>query len=221
MRSIVADDPEQLSLAHREFSHRVANDLSAVAGLLTKRHATVMDERSKTALGDAICAIGAIGSLYSELDRLGPLIPEIDLAAYLPKLTSQLGAVHANAHCIALHLNGRPPAVSAAIARTLALIVCELVCNAVKHAFPDGRSGAIIVCLDSERPYWRLSVADDGVELIDNITRAKAEGTGLRLVRAMARQLGGEFRQVSAHPGVLNEVIFPAPRLSESSGRAF
>src|SRR5436853_5480645 len=46
---------------------------------------------------------------------------------------------------------------------SMGLIATELVINALKHAFPDGAKGTIVVGFESTPSAWRLSVADNGV----------------------------------------------------------
>lgn len=64
---------------------------------------------------------------------------------------------------------------------SLGLIVTELVINALKHAFPNDRSGTIKVGYHSEGPNWTLSVVDNGVGMPKEITGAKP-GLGTSIV---------------------------------------
>jgi two-component sensor histidine kinase len=75
------------------------------------------------------------------------------------------------------------------------LIVNELVTNAIKHAFPDGRHGTVTVMLKkSER--FELVVEDDGVGFV-----ARKENSGSRLTRLLARQLGADIAWENAERG--------------------
>jgi two-component sensor histidine kinase len=78
------------------------------------------------------------------------------------------------------------------------LIVNELVSNALKHAFPDGRRGTLKVSLRSPVPgQLLLSVEDDGVGLSRAAQWDQGRSLGLRMVRDLARQIRGtlEVRQ--------------------------
>jgi two-component sensor histidine kinase len=72
------------------------------------------------------------------------------------------------------------------------LIISELVSNALKYAFPEGRSGRIAVEL-AFAPDQRmvLTVADDGVGLPAGLDPAHASTLGLHLVSALTGQLMG------------------------------
>jgi anti-sigma regulatory factor (Ser/Thr protein kinase) len=90
----------------------------------------------------------------------------------------------------------------------LGLIVNELITNAVKYAFPDGRKGTIRVSLSEFGTRLRLSVRDDGVGL-----RAPVQGTGLgfHLVEALAKQLGSSVDIKSRERGTLISMTFDIP----------
>jgi Histidine kinase-like ATPase domain len=60
-------------------------------------------------------------------------------------------------------VTGDSSSVGADASVSLGLIVTELVINALKHAFPDGRAGKILVDYQSHGPNWTLAVSDDGV----------------------------------------------------------
>ena len=71
---------------------------------------------------------------------------------------------------------------------SLGLVVNELVTNAVKHAFPEGRDGVILVRFTRTGTGWRLEVADNGVGM--DVTQRKA-GLGTGLVEQFVRQAEG------------------------------
>ena len=85
----------------------------------------------------------------------------------------------------------------------LGMAVNELVTNAIKYAFPDGRSGRIEVSFETDDEAWRLSIADDGIGLPDDYEQRR--GTGARLVKSFARQAGAQFRILDG-PGARFEI---------------
>lgn len=78
---------------------------------------------------------------------------------------------------------------TSSIGISLGLITAELVINALKHAFPEGRSGTIVVSYKATEDEWRLKVSDDGVGI--SISPTRKEGLGSTIVQSLARQLGG------------------------------
>ena len=89
------------------------------------------------------------------------------------------------------------------------LIVNELVSNALKHAFPDGRRGTLKVSLHSPMPgQLLLSVEDDGVGLPAGFDWDKAGTLGLRMVRDLARQIRGTL-EIRQNGGTTFVLTFP------------
>jgi two-component system, sensor histidine kinase PdtaS len=93
---------------------------------------------------------------------------------------------------------------------SMGLIATELVINALKHAFPGGAKGTILVGFESTASAWRLFVSDDGVgigtRLADAPTRS---GLGTSIVEALTRQLGGRVTTSAASPGTTVSVTVP------------
>ena len=80
----------------------------------------------------------------------------------------------------------------------VALILNELLSNALKHAFPNGKRGSIYVRVQSEGDKCLLSVADDGIGLPSGMHLAESPSLGLQLVRVLAEQLCGHLQTVLA-----------------------
>ena len=93
----------------------------------------------------------------------------------------------------------------------LGMIVTELVTNAIKHAFPDGRAGRIEVSYVAHPGGWALTVRDDGNGAAEADGRA-ASGQGAGIVQALARQLRAEVTALASPEGTSHAVVFTAPR---------
>ena len=92
--------------------------------------------------------------------------------------------------------------VTSRVSVSLGLIVTELVINALKHAFPAGRTGRIEIGYQAQGPNWTLSVRDDGVG-IPNDAGLVRTGIGTSVVQALARQLRATVEIAPAAPGTL------------------
>ena len=82
----------------------------------------------------------------------------------------------------------------------------ELLTNALKHAFPNGRPGQVGVQFEKRSPEFCLVVRDNGVGLDG---AARGSGMGQELVRALAQGLGGGVSVEDAQPGLQMTITFP------------
>ncbi len=88
---------------------------------------------------------------------------------------------------------------------SIGLIITELVINALKHAFPAGSGGEILVSYAVDGANWRLSVSDNGVgPHRDGHGRT---GLGTSIVEALAHQLNACVETVSRSPGTIVSIV--------------
>ncbi len=74
------------------------------------------------------------------------------------------------------------------------LIINELVSNAVKYAFPDGRAGTITVAVKHLKDnFYNLIVKDDGIGVTEGVDIKKSDSLGIQLVTLLSRQLNGSI----------------------------
>ena len=80
------------------------------------------------------------------------------------------------------------------IASPLALILNELLTNAIKHGFPEPGSGHIQVAISTAGDKGALSIRNDGV-VVDH-KQLDTTGLGLQVVKTLARQIGGSLEKI-------------------------
>jgi two-component sensor histidine kinase len=186
-----------------ELHHRVKNSLSLVQALARLPGAgpgtRVLDAR--------VLALAKAHDLL-HVTQFGS---RLDLAGFLralcaaPEIAPQDGRV-------TVEVDAEPLEADVERATPLALIVAELVGNAVRHAFPDGRPGHVQVSL--RRPALpgglaRLTVRDDGIGMPPR-PRAARGRSGLDLTEVLAGQIGGRVEH-RAMPGGGTEVTLTLP----------
>ncbi len=189
----------------QEVQHRVANSLQIIASVLLQSARKVQSEETRTQLKDAHNRVMSIATVQKQLaaSRQG----DVALKPYLDKLCQSLGAsMIRDREQQSIEVNVDGSTVGADISISLGLIVTELVINALKHAFPDGRAGKIMVGYQSQGPNWTLSVDDDGIGMPKDPSFAAA-GLGTSIVEAIARQLKAHVRVADRRPGTAISVI--------------
>ena len=189
---------EQQNLLMQEIHHRVKNNLQIVASLLNLQASRIKVPAAQAEFQSARDRVRALATLHRHLYAHGEL-QTINLREFLTELCGQLFSAFGETPGARISLNIQAPEIemSSDQAVPLALIVTETVSNAVKFAFPGGRSGLINVDLRSEGGELELIVADDGVGMeagrTDDVGEGRRDGIGLQLVRGFARQLGGSL----------------------------
>ena len=198
----------------KEISHRVKNSLQIVSSMLHLQASTADDEGITAQLADASSRVSAVGRAYERLAYDGD-VENIDLRTYLQAVCAD--AMNASCNC-KLHFDGADGIwLYADRAISLALIVNELVTNAVKHAFPNGHEGHIFVRLVRQDANTALvSVRDDGIGLPPDFDLGMGKGLGMRIVTALAKQLGADIARNPQVDGNEFVVLVPCEPICES-----
>lgn len=169
----------------REVHHRVKNNLQVVASLINiqQRNAPLAFADS---LQDLSGRISAISKLHSQLQDVGNTT--LRSLPFVNALAHSLGASSRGPE-VSVEVRGDDFEVHLDHATSFALIIHEVLANAVKHAFPGRQTGRILVQLSSVGTRRSVTVLDDGVGIAANT----ANGTGHSLVRSLAVQLGARL----------------------------
>ncbi|MCF1467278.1 histidine kinase [Agrobacterium vitis] len=185
----------------QEVQHRVANSLQIIASVLMQSARRVQSEEARGHLHDARQRIMSIAALQRQLSASPGR--SVELRAYFTQLCQSLGAsMIADPERLSIQVKVDDSAVEADVSISLGLIVTELVINALKHAFTDGRVGTIVIDYRSAGKDWTLSIADNGIGMPVGDDAPKA-GLGTGIVEALVRNMNGEITLSSAEPGTV------------------
>lgn len=184
----------------KEIYHRVKNNLQMVVSLLTLQSRNAGHLAARSALNEGAHRIKSMALVHEQLYRSGDLTV-IAFAEYAQQLVHHIVEAQGEADGrVVLHSEIAPLDVGIETAVPLGLIVNELVTNAYKHAFPDGRRGSIWLRLQAaDAGQFELSVVDDGIGVPADFDPARTDSLGLRLVLSLAEQLGASL--VHSVPG--------------------
>lgn len=185
----------------REVHHRVKNNLQIINSLLTFKALRSTDSSIREAFNDTLRRVTAMSLVHEALYQQ-ETTSAIDFGQYLSALCDALSMSYGMTDHIRLEVISDGSLVHLDAAIPLGLIATEAISNAMKHAFPDGRSGSISVTFNGAhngKP-GKLIVRDDGSGATDAPSATGSSGTGLRLVHAIAKQVGGQV-QISGGQG--------------------
>jgi len=197
--------------AHRavlfaELQHRVSNNIQIVSALLALQKADVTDENARRALTDAAARLATIGKIQRRLHD--PENSHGNFAGFLTELVEDVVRAGAPAG-IEVAVDAAPLPLPSEKIIPAALVVAELVSNSLEHAFVGRQKGLIRVAAwvaDGNRV--ELSVTDDGKGLPPGFDAATVPSLGLRLVRLLTQQLGGDFQMTDTGTGAKARLLF-------------
>jgi PAS domain S-box-containing protein len=178
----------------REVHHRVKNNLQIISSVLHFQAKKVKNPDDLVVFNEGRNRLRAMILVHERLYK-SPGLARIDFGTYIQALVNDLQRSYAAAvgGRISVHVDAAPIALPIESALPCGMIVCELLTNSIKYAFPDKRRGEISVALATAEERVTLKVSDDGIGLPEDFDPARATTFGWQLIRNLAAQLGAEL----------------------------
>lgn len=190
----------------RELNHRVMNSLQTISALFNLQARTLDDPDARSQFSDAVNRINSIALAYRRM-HVADGAETIDFAEFLTELCADIGnsLMPEGSPC---RVESEPLLLGSQQASSLALIVNELLTNAIKY----GRKGSPIdVTLTEAGDSYRLSIRNEGT-LPANYELENHSGFGIRMVKMLAERLNGGLEVSSTAGHTEFSVTFaPAP----------
>jgi two-component sensor histidine kinase len=194
--------------AIREIHHRVKNNLQTVASLLRLQGRRLPDEASRIAIAEAGRRVATIAVVHELLAHTpGTTVDFDDVAAKVAALTVETSLLPGSA----CHIEGHFGVMPSDKATTLALVLAELVANAVEHGGKDQPHLEVNVNAERQNSAMDISVSDNGRGIELPIT----EDLGLAIVSTLVRdELRGTLKfghvdETADMRGTIVSVHFP------------
>ena len=198
-----------LEKALKEIDHRTTNNYQTILALVLAQ-AKGSEGAARDALLKVAERIRGVADAQRKLAVASVSLERVLIGEHLQGLCAGLERGMAGPG-VRLETEVTDLAVDAGQAACVSILVNELVTNALKHAFPDGRGGTIRVALAAAGRELDLQVTDDGVGM-QGSTASRGTGLGTRLVETFVRQLRGRHEVTSAGAGTCHRILFPASR---------
>jgi two-component sensor histidine kinase len=179
----------------REGDHRIKNSLQVVASLLGLQARRETSSAIRQALQAATARIQAVARIHDALQLDGGA-DVVDIGALIATMSKSLHTMAGEPSSIEIIVRAEPIPAPLKLAQPLVLAVNELVINALRHAFPDDRGGAVVVTVARTGDGLEINVADNGAGLPAGY--ADGRGYGMTLVRAMIAKVGGRLEAESS-----------------------
>lgn len=187
----------------REVHHRVKNNLQTISALLRIQSRRLTSEEARLAIEESVRRIGSIALVHETLSReASEDVPFAEIARPLVRMVEE--SLVSPERPVRFGLVGDTISLPAAVATPLALVLTELLQNAVGHAFVDGAfaegaegmtAGQVDIELELGEDRLAVAVRDNGAGLPPGFDLEQSPGLGLSIVRTLVNsELGGSMR---------------------------
>jgi PAS domain S-box-containing protein len=180
----------------QEIHHRVKNNLQVVSSLINIQLSRTEDENSRNSLGECASRVQAIALIHAMLYQTQDYL-HIPFSEYAHRLAANVfsaAGATSGTDRITLELEIDDVELHVDKAVPCGLILNELITNALKHGFPDGRSGVVRVQLRvAAVDRLSLVVSDNGVGMPADLDLRAVKSVGMQLVRSLAKQLRSQL----------------------------
>jgi two-component system, sensor histidine kinase PdtaS len=193
LNEIVASSLKEKEILLKEIHHRVKNNLQLVMSLLNIQAQDSQNISIADFLEKGQSRIATMSLIHQNL-YLSDNFSQIDFQTYLENLVANIkNTFNENKVAIAIDTHGNSFDLDTAI--PLGLIINEIVCNALKHAFPKEMEGRIQIAIQKkEFNLFELQIGDNGV---GTTAIQKENSIGLELVSLLVMQLRGKIEKIN------------------------
>jgi two-component sensor histidine kinase len=205
----------------REVHHRVKNNLQTISSLLRLQARRIDAPAGRTALAEAERRIRAIAVVHEILSRdASDQVPFDEIVHALVRMAQESSE---GPHSVAVRVDGHLGDIPADMATPLAVVLAELIQNAIEHGFVEttdedldvtatAHAARIDLIFEHTDDHYGVVVHDNGVGLPEDFDIEKSRSLGLAIVRDLVRtQLGGTITMASDH-GAVARVAIPVGR---------
>ena len=195
----------------REMHHRVKNNLQMIAMLLRLQLRDGRAVSGREVLTETINRILSIATVHEILAAEG--LRQVAVRTMLERVVHTVSQTMAPpGFALDARIEGDEFSLPSQQATSLALVVNELLQNAMEHAFPGRSAGRVVITLAQGRDAIRVEVRDDGVGLPDGFSPERSADLGLQIVRTLVQDdLKGNLSLTNVR-GVRAVITMPRPQ---------
>lgn len=217
LRREMADLAQRQAMLVQEFEHRLINGLQVISSLLSLQSRAAKTTEAADQLTIAATRVAALGRVHRRLHLLDHQ-DHVEFKRYLEHLCEDLSRLlcEESGDCT-IRVEGANAEIPTVFAIPLGFIANELITNSVKYA-----RGDITVRFETTAPGCHsLSVSDDGPGLPAGFDPGGSKGLGMKIVRALVKQIGGALHISTGDDGrgARFTVAFSSPVSGGSAAR--
>ena len=201
---------KEKELLIREMNHRIKNNLSLVAAMLSLQARRSTESEVREQLGNAVTRVNNFALVHDRLQLFTSSVAKVDAASHFEELCGMLRSLLPGGVVLTLKCSGW---ILGDCVESLTLIANELVTNAAKYAFAGRDKGEIVLGYRQDGAGWRLWVHDNGHGMPPEPESGSAKSFGKQLVATLVSRVNAEIAyasdrgtKVDVSCGVLNKV---------------
>ncbi|MPM11201.1 hypothetical protein SDC9_57540 [bioreactor metagenome] len=191
----------------REMHHRIKNNLQMIASIMNLQARRSENAEVRLAFAEntqRVLSIAAIHDMLCRDEEQGG----IHLCLLLERICRDIYVISGDERAVGITVSGENMPVQPDTATSIALVVSELVSNALRHGYPDGRGGQIKIQVEKGPLYSTVTVSDDGVGY-DLSQKSGGASLGLDIVRLTVKdKLRGDVHITSGTEGTCTSFSF-------------
>ncbi len=195
---------EEKTLLLHEVDHRVKNNLTMIGSLLRLQARTIGDPLIASKLEAMLERVDALATVHRRLYQSDD-VTQFDIGAFTENLVSDVMGASGRGE-IEVRVKVDKILIPSGKAAALGLVLNEVLTNAIKHAYPDGRAGILEVVAELDGAQARIAIRDDGPGIEGEVPRPG--GLGATLIKRLSKQVGAHVTWQNAGPGTLVAIAF-------------
>lgn len=196
---------EAKTLLLHEVDHRVKNNLTMIGSLLRLQARTIDDAEITAKLEAILERIDALATVHRRLYQSDD-VTRFNLGAFTENLVADVVGASGRSS-IEIHGRTEMLEIPSANAAAIGLVLNEILTNAIKHGFAQGRPGVLEVNVHAEGGRAKIVIADDGPGLGGDTPGTG--GLGTTLIKRLSKQVDGSVDWDDAKPGTRVTLTFP------------
>ena len=216
LESVVAEK----TVLVKEVHHRLKNNLAVIAGLIGMQSSALDDPRAQVAFEECQRRVMSM-SLIHEFLYATDHLDRVNFGQYARQLAGELTYSYAiKPNLVQIDVDAQEIDLPVHRAVPCGLILNELLSNAMKYAFPDGRTGQIHIAFGRrESREVALSCSDNGVGIPATFDWTKSTSLGMQIIRILSKQIDARLT-LDRSAGTKFELTLPPAALTLPTGSA-
>ena len=191
----------------REIHHRVKNNLQTVSALLRLQARRIDNPEASQALNEAVRRIASIALVHETLS--GGSDASVGFDDVLDRLVRHALELTPRLNEITISRTGQLGSVDPRIATPLALVITELIYNALEHGLED-EGTELTIAIERDGQNAHVTIIDDGVGLPAGFDLTQSSNLGLQIVRTLTEnELRGTLSLISNAEETRAQLSFP------------